>query len=142
MENAEALSALVLSQAVRPGASFVYGAVCSIMDLRTAFASLAAPEFPLLFSVKAQMARFLQLPSYSGIGSVDSPRLDVQAGLEAMLKYLPCGVSGLNLSVSAGGLAAAQAYSLEKLVIDHDVLETCERINGESPWTTIRWRWS
>ena len=127
MGNAEDLSALVLSQAIRPGAAFIHGSISTVMDMRTASVSLAAPEFALLLSAKAQVARFLGLPSYSGIGSVDSPRVDVQAGLEAMMCYLTGVLSGLNLTVSARGTAVARAYSYEMLLIDHAVFETCDR---------------
>lgn len=60
--SAESLSGLVLYQLVNPGGSFVYGALASVMDMRTSIYSYGANELTLMTVALAQMAQYYRLP--------------------------------------------------------------------------------
>jgi len=62
--NAEILGGLVLSQATRKGAKFIYGSSTTAMDLRLAAASVGSPECGLINAAVAQMATYYLLPSW------------------------------------------------------------------------------
>ena len=55
--GAESLSGLVLAQLVKPGASFIYGAFATIMDMKTTVFSYGAVELSLMTGALAQMAQ-------------------------------------------------------------------------------------
>ena len=62
--NAEVLAGIVLGQAVKRGAPNLYGSSTTIMDLRSATATIGCPELGMLSAAVAKMAQFYQIPSY------------------------------------------------------------------------------
>lgn len=68
VHNCEALAGLVLAQAVRRGAKFIYGSSSTAMDLRYGAAVVGTPELALLNAGVACMARYYSLPSWSAGG--------------------------------------------------------------------------
>ena len=70
--NAEVLSALVLAQISRKGTPCIYGSCTSIMDLRSAASVVGCPEYGMLNSGVAKLARYYELPCQCGGGHSDS----------------------------------------------------------------------
>lgn len=62
--NAEVLSGIVLSQLTQRGAKVIYGSSTTIMDLRTATASVGAPEIGMYSAAVSRLARYYNLPSF------------------------------------------------------------------------------
>ncbi len=62
--NAEVLSGIVLGQAVKRGAPNLYGSSTTIMDLRSASATIGCPELGMISAAVARMAQFYRIPSY------------------------------------------------------------------------------
>ncbi len=95
--SAESLSGLVLAQAARPGAAFIYGAFTTIMDMQTSIFSYGAPEMSLMVGAMAQMAQYYNLPFFGTAGCTDAKFCDAQAAVEATLQCLSSAAIGSGL---------------------------------------------
>ncbi|MBW2435262.1 MAG: trimethylamine methyltransferase family protein [Deltaproteobacteria bacterium] len=95
--SAESLSGLVLAQAARPGAAFIFGAFTTIMDMQTSIFSYGAPEMSLMVGAMAQMAQFYELPFFGTAGCTDAKFCDPQAAAEATLQCLSSAAIGSSL---------------------------------------------
>lgn len=123
LANAEALSGLVISQIISPGAPFVYGIQSTIMDMRTTIFCYGAVEQTMILSAAAQMARFYGLPIFSVAGCTDSKYNDAQAGIEAAISCLAITASGSGLVHDCGGwLDHGSIASPENLVMVNEIV--------------------
>jgi trimethylamine--corrinoid protein Co-methyltransferase len=95
--SAESLSGLVLAQAARPGAPYIYGALTTIMDMQTSIFSYGAAEMSLMVGAMAQMAQFYELPFFGTAGCTDAKFCDPQAAAEATLQCLSSAAIGSGL---------------------------------------------
>ena len=95
--SAESLSGLVLAQAARPGAAFIYGAFTTIMDMQTSIFSYGAPEMSLMIGAMAQMAQYYNLPFFGTAGCTDAKFCDAQAAVEATLQCFSSAAIGSGL---------------------------------------------
>lgn len=68
VHNCEALAGLVLAQATKRGAKFIYGSSSTAMDLRYGAAVVGTPELAMLNAGVACMARYYKLPSWAAGG--------------------------------------------------------------------------
>lgn len=129
--GAEILGGLVLHQAARPGAPFIYGAFSTIMDMRTTVFSYGAIEMAMMVGALAQMAQRYGLPFYGTAGCTDSQLVDIQAGVEGAVQDI------ISASVGEGlvhdthcwldhGNTVAPAY----LVLGQDILGMVKRFMG------------
>lgn len=129
--SAESLSGLVLAQQVNPGASFIYGAFTTLMDMRTTVFSYGAPEISLMKAAMSQMAQFYQLPFFGTAGATDAKFPDTQAGAEAAFSLLSAALIGANLVHDAGswldhGSLASPAY----MVLVNEILYMVKQYMG------------
>jgi len=131
VENAEVLFMLCLAHAIRPGAKVMESTVGSIMNMKAANLSLAAPESMLLASAEAPMARLHGLPTLRMGGYCDSYYLDVQTGIEKTAFTLMIVLSGADLVLMGGPLNNAAHQSCESVVVDHDIWELVQRCTTE-----------
>ena len=116
--NAEVLAGLVLSQAVKPGAPFVWGVGCGALNMRTmndVYSSVGPVQG---HQAQTDLARYYGLPSFSYAAHSDSKTLDEQWSAEAALTailgklsrgtllhdvgYLECGLQGSYESILLG----------------------------------------
>jgi len=100
--SAESLSGLVLTQLVRPGTPFIYGAFATVMDMQTTIFSYGAPEMSLMVAAMAQMAQHYRLPFFGTAGCTDAKFPDPQAAAEVAFSCLSSALSGANLVHDAG----------------------------------------
>lgn len=131
VETAEVLFMLCLANAVRPGAKVMESTVGSIMNMKGANLSLAAPEALLLASAEAALTRLHGLPVMRMGGYSDPYYLDVQAGIEKAAFTLMIVLSGADMVLMGGPLKMAAHVSYESLVIDHDIWEFVDRCTTE-----------
>ena len=94
---AESLSGLVLAQAIKPGAPFVFGSQTTIMDMKTTIFSYGAVEMSLMVSGMAEMAQHYGLPFFGTAGATDAKFNDPQAGIEATFQTLAAAAVGSSL---------------------------------------------
>jgi len=120
--NAEMLSGLVLAQAARPGASFVYGVAQGAMNPRSGLVVYCGPEEMATQQASADLARHYGLPSFGNGGCSDSMLLDEQWALEAGMTLLAAALSGVTLLHDVGYVASGTASSYEALVVMDEVV--------------------
>ncbi len=123
LQHIEAVAAIALAQAVRPGAPVVYGAFTSNVDMKSGAPAFGTPETVRAAIASGQLARHLGVP-WRSQGASTSNTTDAQAGYETMISMLGCLTGGANLVLHAagwqeGGLTA----SFEKFVLDVEMLQ-------------------
>lgn len=124
MANAEVISTAVLAQMHAPGTPVIYGSATTTADMRSGSIAIGAPEGALCYSYAAQMAKFYGLPCRAGGSLTDAKMPDAQAGYEAMMNYLTCRKSGVNLLYhSAGVLNSYLDFSFEQMMVDFEIID-------------------
>ena len=125
---AECLAFALVVQLINPGNAVAVGPSPPVMDMKTAISAFGAPESGLVVAGAAQMLRFYNIPSYGSITSSESILIDAQTGYEiAWTAQLPM-MAGVNLVNGVGLINACVGCSLEKLIVDNEVLGGIKRI--------------
>ncbi len=118
---AENLSGVVLHQLAAPGAPLLWGTSAAVFDVRSEAAATGAIETAMLTSAMAELGKRLGLPTQGYAGVSDAKELDAQAGLETASGAFLAALSGVNSISGPGLLDLDNGYSLEKLVVDHEI---------------------
>ena len=127
---AESLSGLVVHQLKHKGAPFIFGAMPSIMDMRTTVFSYGAPEFQLANTMMAEMAHHFQLPNFGTGGCSDSQVFDGQAILEAALSCMMAMLCGGHLVHNVGMHGNATLVMPEMITATSEIIEMLEAMLG------------
>ncbi len=125
--SAEILGSLVVSEFANPGAPVLYGACPGNIDFRTG-SMATSPEYGLVNTGLAQLARYYDLPSEVCGGCSGSKVVDAQAAFERTLTLTSAILAGPDLVVGMGGLEDAKTMAPELLVIDNEILEGILRL--------------
>ena len=120
--NAEVLSAIVLAQLIQKGIPCTYGSSSTILDLRFGTSAIGSPEFGLINSSIAKIARYYRIPSWVGGGASDSKIPDIQSGYEFTLSAALCALSGSNIIYGSGVLEQGVTMDYAKLVMDAEMI--------------------
>jgi trimethylamine--corrinoid protein Co-methyltransferase len=130
---AESLSGLVVHQLKQRGATFIFGGMPSVMDMRTTIFSYGAPEFQLGNTLMAEMAHHFALPNFGTAGTSDSQAFDGQAVLEATSSCLMAALSGANLIHDVGLLGNATVVMPEMIVATNEIVGMLHHLFGAVP---------
>ena len=123
VQNVESLAGVMLTQMVNPGTPVFYGCISSIVDMKDMKYLSGAVEMGLMSAAASQMADYYDLPIYTTAGMTDSKTEDAQAGYESAVTSVLVALAGGNfLHDAAGFLEFATCVSLEKYVIDNEIL--------------------
>ena len=122
--NAEVLTGLVLTQLVNEGAPFIYGAMPSIMDMKSTIGSYGAAELHLLVAAASEMADYYGLPFYGTAGCTDARQLDEQAVVEATMEIFSSILSKANLIHDVGVADHCNNVCPELVVLSDEIIET------------------
>lgn len=125
--TAECLSGVVIGQLARPGAPLVWGGSPAAFDMRTGTPPMGAIETMMIDMAYCQVGKHLGLPTHAYMGMSDAKIVDAQDGLEAALGTLLAALGGVNMVSGAGMLDFESCQSLEKLVIDCEVIAMVRR---------------
>ncbi len=118
--DAEVLAGLVLSQAVRPGAPFVWGAGVGAMNMRTMNEVYSSADVFRGHQAQTDLARWYDLPSFAYAAHTDSKVLDEQWSAEAALTAILGRLSRGTLLHDVGYLECGLQCSYESIVFgDH-----------------------
>jgi len=124
---AETLSGIVLAQCVNPGNPMVFGGAPMTFDMRYSTTSLNAVETNLISTSYAQIARYYGMPVHTYACLADAKVVDAQAGLESAMSGLLAVIGGINIISGPGMLDFVNTFSLEKLLIDHEIVSMALR---------------
>ena len=121
LANAEALSGIVICQALEPGRPLVFNmGFAHVMDMQTTVMRTGGVENGLLQAAGAEIAAFHGLPSAAWM-STESPVLDGGATYENVLTGLLHVQSHANIVWGIGNLESTKCMSLEMAVIGNDI---------------------
>jgi trimethylamine--corrinoid protein Co-methyltransferase len=125
---AECISGIVIHQLARPGAPVIWGGAPAIMDMRTGTTPMGAIETAILDAAYTQVGKSLNFPTHTYLGASDAKLIDAQAGFESGMTALVGALAGTNMVSGAGMLDFLQSQSLEKLVIDAEIIGMAKRL--------------
>ena len=123
LQHAETMAGIALTQIVRPGAPVLYGGFTSNVDMKTGSPAFGTPEYLQAAQASGQLARRLGVPfRSSNVNAANCP--DAQAAYESCLSLWGA-ISGQANMIkhAAGWLHGGLTASLEKLIIDAEVLQ-------------------
>ena len=127
LNMAEYLTALVLVQQVKKGATLVFSGGPTTLDMRTTVYSYSAPETMLSLCVRKELGEYLGIPVFNAGGFSDSQVPDQQATLECATSLIYPAMAGGNLIHDVGYLASGMTSSLEMLTICDEQIAQIKR---------------
>lgn len=129
--NAEVLATIAAHQMINPGSPVVYGSLASVADMRTGSIAIGTPERALAVNYGSRLAKAYGLPCRGGGAENDAAVVNAQSGYESMMNLITAVTEKMNIVVhSAGTLGGFGAMSVEKFIIDIEMIGMVKRIMG------------
>jgi trimethylamine--corrinoid protein Co-methyltransferase len=125
---AENLSGITIHQLTNPGAPIVWGGSPAAFDMRTGTTPMGAIETIMIDCAYAQVGKHLGLPTHAYLGMSDAKVVDAQCGLESGIGATLGALAGINMISGPGMLDFESCFSLEKLVIDAEIVGMARRL--------------
>ena len=125
---AECLSGITIHQLVNPGAPIVWGGSPAAFDMRTGTTPMGAIETIMVDCAYAQVGKALGLPTHAYLGMSDAKIVDAQCGFESGIGATLGALAGVNMMSGPGMLNFESCFSLEKLVIDAEIVGMAKRL--------------
>ena len=138
--NAESLAGIVYTQMVRPGTPCIYGPFLASVDLQSGSPVMGSAESALTNLLSSQLARRYDLP-FRPAGTYASAKTpDVQTGMESAMSMLPSMLAQPNFVLHAAGwMENGLTTSIEKFVLDAELLGVMLRFAGGVSWEEDEW---
>ena len=127
-QTAETISGIVISQLTSPGHPILYGGSPAIFDVRYETTPMGAIETMMIDCANSEIGKSLGLPTQAYISLSDAKQLDAQAGLESGIGATLAALSGINNISGPGMLDFESCQSLEKLVVDNEIVGMTARL--------------
>lgn len=124
----ESLSGVVIHQLASPGAPIVWGGAPAIFDMRKGTTPMGAVETAMIDAAYAQVGKALGLPTHAYLGASDAKVVDAQAGLESGITAIIGALAGINKISGMGMLDFLACFSVEKLVLDAEIVGMIQRL--------------
>ena len=123
LQHAEAMAGIALTQIVRPGAPVLYGGFTSNVEMKSGSPAFGTPEYLQAAQASGQLARRLGVPfRSSNVTAANVP--DAQAAYESCMSlWGAIGGQAHMIKHAAGWLHGGLTASLEKLIIDAEILQ-------------------
>jgi len=128
VNNAEVLSALVISQLAWPGAPVIYGAGAAAFDMRTGSRAAGGPEHGLMDAALGELAKYYRMSSIVGGFSANANVPGGQACYEKIMSGLPPFLSGCDLIVGIGLIEDCATLPFEQIIIDVEIVKMIHRL--------------
>jgi len=128
---AECLSGLTIHQLAHPGSPIVWGGSPSAFDMRTGAPPMGAMGTMMLDCTYAQIGKMIKpggLPTHAYLCMSDTKIVDAQAGLESASGAILGALAGINMMSGPGMMNFESCFSLEKLVIDAEIVGMAKRL--------------
>ncbi|MBU8869267.1 MAG: trimethylamine methyltransferase family protein [Gemmatimonadales bacterium] len=128
LHAAETMSGVILAQLAAPGAKVLYGGSPAPFDIRYETTPMGAAETWLMDAGLNEIGKRLNLPTQAYMALSDAKALDAQAGLETGMGAVVAVLSGINSISGPGMLDFENCQSVEKLVVDHEIVGLALRL--------------
>jgi trimethylamine--corrinoid protein Co-methyltransferase len=126
--TAENLSGIVICQLANSGAPIIWGGSPSAFDMRYGTTPMGAVETWMIDCAYSEVGKSLNMPTHAYLGMSDSKIVDAQCGLESCGGAILAALSGVNMVSGAGMMDFESCQSLEKLVIDAEIIGMVKRL--------------
>ncbi|HKY83284.1 MAG TPA: trimethylamine methyltransferase family protein [Anaerolineales bacterium] len=126
--TAENLSGVTIGQLARPGSPIVWGGSPAVFDMRHGTTPMGDVGTWMIDCAYAQIGQSLGLPTHAYLGMSDAKIVDAQAGLESAGGTILAALAGVNMVSGAGMMDFESCQSLEKLVIDAEIIGMAKRL--------------
>ena len=126
--TAENLSGVTIHQLVEPSAPIVWGGSPAAFDMRTGTTPMGAIETIMIDCTYAEVGKYLGMPTHAYLGMSDSKVVDAQCGFESGIGAVLGALAGVNMISGPGMLDFESCFSLEKLVIDAEIVGMAKRL--------------
>ncbi len=126
--TAECMSGVTIHQLAQAGSPIVWGGAPAITDMRFGSTPFGAMETAMIDAAYAQVGKRLAMPTHAYLGASESKVIDTQAGFESGMTALVGALAGINMISGAGMLDFLRAQSLEKLVVDAEMIMMVKRL--------------
>jgi len=131
VENADILSAVVLSQFINPGTPINYWGTCHTMDLSTTSISFGSPEQALLGIALNQLGDYYGFPVGTNTGLSDAIVPDSQSGAERGITTTLSALAGSSIFGHVGVCGPDQGFSIDEMIIEDEMIAYIRRVlNG------------
>ncbi len=124
---AECLSGITIGQLAKPGSPIVWGGSPAAFDMRAGTTPMGDVGTWLIDCAYTEVGKALGLPTHAYLGMSDAKVVDAQCGLETAGGTLLAALAGVNMVSGAGMMDFESCQSLEKLVIDAEVIGMSKR---------------
>jgi trimethylamine--corrinoid protein Co-methyltransferase len=128
---AECLSGITIHQLAKAGSPIVWGGSPASFDMRTGTTPMGAMATMMLDCTYAQIGKAIKpggLPTHAYLGMSDTKIVDAQTGLETASGAILGALAGINMMSGPGMLDFESCFSLEKLVIDAEIVGMAKRL--------------
>ena len=128
---AECLSGITIHQLAQPGSPIVWGGSPASFDMRTGTTPMGAMATMMLDCSYAQIGKYIKpggLPTHAYLGMADTKIVDAQTGLETASGAILGALAGVNMMSGPGMMDFESCFSLEKLVIDAEIVGMAKRL--------------
>jgi trimethylamine--corrinoid protein Co-methyltransferase len=128
---AECLSGITIHQLAKPGSPIVWGGSPASFDMRTGTTPMGAMATMMLDCTYAQIGKYIKpggLPTHAYLGMADTKIVDAQTGLESASGAILGALAGVNMMSGPGMMDFESCFSLEKLVIDAEIVGMAKRL--------------
>ncbi|MGC9335725.1 MAG: trimethylamine methyltransferase family protein [Anaerolineae bacterium] len=128
---AECLSGITIHQLAKAGSPIVWGGSPASFDMRTGTTPMGAMATMMLDCTYAQLGKSVKpggLPTHAYLGMSDTKIVDAQTGLESASGAILGALAGVNMMSGPGMLDFESCFSLEKLVIDAEIVGMAKRL--------------
>jgi len=128
--NAEVLSQLVVVQLKNPGTPVIFGAIPSIMDMKTTIYSYGAPEMSLMVGALTELCHYYKLPMFGTAGCTDAEVIGAQAAAEITYQILTSALTGADLVHDVGLGYHGRVESPELTVLANEIIDMVKVLMG------------
>lgn len=125
---AETISGITIHQLANPGSPIIWGGAPAIFDMKYGTTPMGAIETAMLDAAYAKIGKSLDLPTHTYLGASDTKIVDAQAGFESGMGMLIGALAGINMISGAGMLDYLVCQSLEKIIIDAEIINMIQRL--------------
>jgi len=128
VQNAEALSGVVLLQLASPGTPCFFAGAPSVIDLQTGGYTGGSPEDYLLAAASTQLAHFYGLPMAMGTMATGAKEPDWQAAVDDSLSTFASVMSSADMMNGAGLLNGSKILSYPHMVMESEIYGIVKKI--------------
>jgi trimethylamine--corrinoid protein Co-methyltransferase len=128
---AECLSGITIHQLAQAGSPIVWGGSPASFDMRTGTTPMGSIATMMLDCTYAQIGKNIKtggLPTHAYLGMADTKIVDAQTGLESASGAILGALAGVNMMSGPGMMDFESCFSLEKLVIDSEIVGMAKRL--------------